>query len=142
MHAERGHGRINRWTTWATDTDAGLGLPHAARLALIRRDVADLTGQPLSKEIALVVTSRARLTAAEISRHTRQHWSIENLTHRPRDTVWREDDQQAYLGNGPRVMATFRNLALGLFAIHGITKITETVQAIGRRPLRAVPLIT
>lgn len=142
VHAERGHGRINRWTTWATDTDAGLGLPHAARLALIRRDVADLTGQPLSKEIALVVTSRARLTAAEISRHTRQHWSIENLTHRPRDTVWREDDQQAYLGNGPRVMATFRNLALGLFAIHGITKITETVQAIGRRPLRAVPLIT
>lgn len=46
--------------------------------------------------------------------------------HRPRDTVWREDDQQAYLGNGPRVMATFKNLALGLFGIHGITKITRS----------------
>jgi hypothetical protein len=72
----------------------------------------------------------------------RPAWGIENLEHRPRDTVWREDDQQAYLGNGPRVMATFRNLALGLFGIHSITKITETVQAIGRQPLRAIPLIT
>jgi predicted transposase YbfD/YdcC len=142
MAEERGHGRINRWTTWAADTDEGIGLPHAARLAVIRRDVADLVGQPLSKQIALVVTSRAHLTAAEISGHTRRHWGIENLEHRPRDTVWREDDQQAYLGNGPRVMATFRNLALGLFDINRITKITETVQAISPRPIRAIPLIT
>jgi hypothetical protein len=39
-------------------------------------------------------------------------------------------------------MATPRNLALGLFAIHGTTKIKQTVQPIGRNPLRAVPLIT
>jgi predicted transposase YbfD/YdcC len=139
---ERGHGRINRWTTWTTSTDESLGLPYTARLALIRRDVADLAGQPLSKEIAFVITSRAHLSAAEISAHTRRHWGIENLTHRPRDTIWREDDQQAYTGNGPRTMATFRNLALGLFAIHHITKIKQTVQAIGRNPLRAIPLIT
>jgi predicted transposase YbfD/YdcC len=143
---ERGHGRINRWTTWTTHTDptawARIGLPHATRLAVIRRDVADLAGQPLSKEIVFVATSRADLTAAEISAHTRRHWGIENLEHRPRDTVWREDDQQAYHGNGPRAMATLRNLVLGLFAIHGITKIKQTVQSIGRNPLRAVPLIT
>jgi predicted transposase YbfD/YdcC len=139
---ERGHGRINRWTTWAADIDDGIGLPHAARLAVIRRDVTDLAGQPLSKEIALVITSRAHLSAAEISDHTRRHWGIENLEHRPRDTIWREDDQQAYTGNGPRTMATLRNLALGLFSLHSITKIKQTVQAIGRNPLRAVPLIT
>jgi len=139
---ERGHGRINRWSTWAADIGEAIGLPHAARLAVIRRDVADLAGQPVSKEIAIVVTSRSGLSAAEISGHTRRHWGIENLEHRPRDTVWREDDQQAYLGSGPRVMATFRNLSLGLFSINAITKITETVQAIGRNPLRAIPLIT
>ena len=143
---ECGHGRINRWTTWAADIDEGTdlrdGLPHAARLAVIRRDVANLAGQPLSKEIAFVITSRARLTAAQISAHTRRHWGIENLEHRPRDTVWREDDQQPHRGNGPRVMATLRNLSLGLFAINGITKIKQTVQAIGRRPTRAVSLIT
>jgi predicted transposase YbfD/YdcC len=143
---ERGHGRINRWTTWTTSlgetTDESIGLPYATRLAVIRRDVADLAGQPTSKEIVLVATSRTRLSAAEISAHTRRHWGIENLEHRPRDTVWREDDHQAYTGNGPRAMATFRNLALGLFSIHGITKIKQTVQAIGRNPLRAIPLIT
>ena len=63
-------------------------------------------------------------------------------THRARDTVWHEDDHQAWTGNGPRAAATLRNLALGLFAIHGITKIKQTVQAIGRDPLRALPLIT
>lgn len=145
LHTERGHGRINRWTTWSTGTGQAPslpGLPGASQLAVIRRDVADLAGQPLSKEIVLVLTSRARLTAAEITAHVRRHWGIENLEHRPRDTIWREDDQQAYLGSGPRAMAALRNLALGLFSIHGITKITETVQAIGRRPTRAIPLIT
>lgn len=139
---ERAHGRISSWTTWTGDVDEHIGLPYAARLAVIRRDVADLAGQPVSKETALVLTSRSHLSAAQISGHTRTHWGIENLEHRPRDTVWREDNQQPYLGNGPRVMATLRNLALGLFAIHGIIKIKETVQAIGRRPTRAVPLLT
>ncbi|WP_449066561.1 ISAs1 family transposase [Planomonospora algeriensis] len=138
----RGHGRINRWSTWAADVDDTLGLPYAARLAVIRRDVADLAGGPLSKEVAVVVTSRAGLSAAEISAHARRHWGIENLGHRARDTVWREDDHQAYLGSGPRVMATLRNLALGLFGLQGITKIKETVQAIARKPIRALPLIT
>jgi predicted transposase YbfD/YdcC len=139
---ERGHGQISRRTTWAADTGEGLGLPYAARLALIRRDIADPAGQPLSKEIAFVVTSRAHLPAGEISAHTRQHWGIENLVHRPRDTVRREDDHHAYRGNGPRITATFRNLALGLFATHGITKIKQTAQAIGRNPTRAIPLLT
>jgi hypothetical protein len=75
---ERGHGRINRWTTWTTHTDptawARIGLPHATRRAVIRRDVADLAGQPLSKELVFVATSRADLTAAEISAHTQRHW--------------------------------------------------------------------
>lgn len=143
VSTERGHGRINRWTTWATDiTGDGIGLPYAARLAVIRRDVADLAGQPRSKQVVIVVTSRVHLSAAEIAAHARRHWGIENLEHRARDTVWHEDDHQAYLGNGPRTMATLRNLALGLFTIHGITKIKETVQAIGGNPLRTLPLLT
>jgi Transposase DDE domain. len=120
---ERGHGRISRWSTWTAPVQASIGLPHAATLAIIRRDVADLAGQPLRKEIALILTSRAALTAADISARTRGHWGIENLEHRPRDTVWHEDDHQAWTGNGPRAMATIRNLALGLFSIHSITKI-------------------
>jgi hypothetical protein len=141
---ERGHGRISRWSTWSTSltVEHGIDFPHAHRLAVIRRDVADLAGQPLSKEIVLVVTSRAGLGADDISWATRRHWGIENLEHRPRDTVWNEDSHQAYIGNGPQALAAFRNLALGIFSLNGITKIKQTVQAIGRNPLRAIPLIT
>ena len=74
-----------------------------------------------------------------MSAHIRAHWGIENLEHRSRDTIWHEDDHQAYLGHGPRVLATLRNLALGLLSIHGITKIKETVQAMGGNPLRVLP---
>ncbi|MEO3823059.1 hypothetical protein [Actinomadura sp. B10D3] len=62
----------------------------------------------------IVATSRARMSAAEICGHARRHWGLENLGHRARDTIWCEDDQQAYLGNDPRAMATLRNLALGI----------------------------
>ncbi|MFG2089089.1 ISAs1 family transposase [Spirillospora sp. NPDC048824] len=140
---ETGHGRISTWTTWSTDLADGdkVRLPYAARLAVIRRDIADLAGQPTSKEIVMMVTSRATMTSADFHTSTRGHWSIENLEHRPRDTVWQEGDQQAYLGNGPRNTAALRNLALGALAINGITKITETVQKIGRHHDRAAPLL-
>lgn len=140
---ETGHGRISSWTTWSTDLtkEDHVGLPYSARLAVIRRDTADLAGQPTSKEIVMMVTNRATMTSADFHTSTRGHWSIENLEHRPRDTVWREDDQQAHLGNGPRNTAALRNLALGVLAVNGITKITETVQKIGRDHDRAVPLL-
>lgn len=139
---EDDHGRISTWTTWSTDLPSGaVKLPYAARLAVIRRDVADLAGRPTSKETVLMVTSRTSMTSADFHTCTRGHWTIENLEHRPRDTVWREDDQQAYLGNGPRNTAALRNLALGVLAVNGITKITETVQRIGRDHDRAVPLL-
>jgi predicted transposase YbfD/YdcC len=140
---ETGHGRISTWTTWSTDlADSDkVKLPYAARLAVIRRDTADLARQPISKEIVLMVTSRAAMTSADFHTCTRGHWAIENLEHRARDTVWREDDQQTYLGNGPRNAAALRNLALGVLAINGITKTTETVQRIGRDHDRAAPLL-
>ncbi|WP_158079167.1 hypothetical protein [Actinomadura sp. CNU-125] len=38
--------------------------------------------------------------------------------------------------------ATLRNLALDVLAVNDITKITETVQRIGRDHNRAIPLLT
>jgi predicted transposase YbfD/YdcC len=143
--SEHGRGRINRWSTWVTDAACvqGLDLHGAAQLGCIRRDVLALDGQPLTKEFAIIVTSRAadRLDAAGIDRHTRGHWGVENLEHRCRDTIWNEDANQSYIGNGPQVMATLRNLALSLLRRTGITEITRTVQAIGRDRMRALHLI-
>jgi hypothetical protein len=46
---ERGHGRINRWSTWITDTD-GIDFPHVQQAGLIRREVFSLAGVRISKE--------------------------------------------------------------------------------------------
>ena len=65
----------------------------------------------------------------------------DNKIHWVRDTVWREDDQHAYSGSGAQVMATLRNLALGLLRLAGITQITRTLERIAADRTRILPLI-
>lgn len=71
----------------------------------------------------------------------RQHWGIENKIHWVRDTVWSEDDQHAYAGTGAHVMATLRNLALGLLRLAGITQIKRTLERIAGDRTRILPII-
>ncbi len=139
---ERAHGRINRWSTWMAEA-TGIDFPHATQLGCIRRDVLGLDGIPLSKEFALVLTSSPaeHTSPADLHTHVRQHWGIENKSHWVRDTTWREDHHQAWVGNGPHTMATLRNLALGLFRLNGLHKIKETTEAIRRDRTRALPLL-
>ena len=63
-----------------------------------------LAGEKISKDTAIQVTSAAgeEMSAADISKHTREHWGIENKSHYIRDTVFREDHNQSWKGNGPR----------------------------------------
>jgi predicted transposase YbfD/YdcC len=136
---ERGHGRINRWSCWITDA-RGVDFPYVRQVACIRRDVLDPVGARLSKEFAFVITSSPsdQSGAAEVNTHTRRHWGIENKSHYVRDTVWREDANQAYVGNGPRALATLRNLAVGLLRLNGIDCIKETTERICRDRNRAL----
>jgi hypothetical protein len=48
----------------------------------------------------------------------RGHWQIEVL-HHIRDVSYGEDASQIRPGNGPQVMATLRNLAIGIFKLTG-----------------------
>lgn len=139
---ERGHGRITRWSTWTTDA-TGIDFPHAAQLACIRRDVFDLDRTQTSKEFALVVTSRpaSRADPADLHTWVRGHWGIENKCHYVRDTTWREDQHQAYVGNGPHSMAIIRNLALGLFRLNGISAIKQATENVCRNRNRALRLL-
>jgi predicted transposase YbfD/YdcC len=139
---ERDHGRINRWSTWTT-TAAGIDFPYAAQIGCIRRDVFDLDGVAISKEIALAITSSPaeRTSPADLHTHVRQHWGIENKSHYVRDTTWREDHHKAYIGNGPYSMAILRNLALGLFHLNGIHKIKEATEDICRDRNRVLHLL-
>jgi hypothetical protein len=89
--------------------------------------------------MAIVLTSRdaAAMTAADLNWHKRNHWGIENQSHDPRDTVYREDHGQAWSGEGPHVLASLRNLAIGLMRIKGYAKIKEATEWIAENRDRA-----
>jgi predicted transposase YbfD/YdcC len=136
---ERARGRIRKWSCWITRAN-GINFPSASQVALIRRDVFDISGQPVSKEIALMITSRKpeKMTAADVNKNTRNHWGIENKSHYVRDTVYREDHNQAWDGNGPHALAITHNLAISLMHLKGVKAIKETTEWIAADRARAL----
>jgi predicted transposase YbfD/YdcC len=143
VELDYGHGRIIKRSLWVTDAD-DLDFPQVTRVARIRRDRYDITGALISKEIVHAVTSldTDQASAADLAAIARGQWGIESV-HWLRDTAWTEDANTGYAGNGPQVMATFRNIAVSLLYHAGVTEITRTLQAIGRdrtRILSYLPL--
>lgn len=142
---ERGHGRVNRWSTWIADA-TGINFPHARTIGCIRRDTFNLIGERTSKELAWIISGnpdgQERIATAEhLHTFVREHWGIEDKSHYVRDVTFHEDTNQAYTGNGPQVMATLRNIAAGLIRLDGTNAIKRTTEWIGRKPLRALSII-
>ena len=100
---EHSRGRIKRWSCWITGAE-GIDFPDARQAAFIRREIFEISGDRISKEHALILTSRksVKMTAADVNMHVRGHWGIENKSHYVRDTVYREDHGQAWAGDGPQ----------------------------------------
>ncbi len=129
VEIDYGHGRIIKRSLWVTDA-GDLDFPQVTRVARIRRDRYDITGALISKEIVHAVTSldADQASAADLAAIARGQWGIESV-HWLRDTAWTEDANTGYAGNGPQVMATFRNIAVSLLYHAGVTEITRTLQA-------------
>ena len=140
---ERDRGRIKRRSCWITSAE-GIDFPHARQAAIIRREIFEISGDRISKEHALILTSRKteKMTAAEVNRHIRGHWGIENKNHYIRDTVYREDNSQAWAAEGPHALASLRNLTLGLFRLKNANSIKETTEWICRDRMRALQFMT
>ena len=146
---ERGHGRVNRWSTWITEATGeatGIDFPHARTIGCIRRDTFSLAGERTSKELAWIISGnpegQERIAAAKhLNTFVREHWGIENKSHYVRDVSFHEDASQAYTGNGPQAMATLRNIATGLIRLDGTNAIKRTTERIGRNPLRALAVV-
>jgi predicted transposase YbfD/YdcC len=137
------HGRIIKRSLWVTDA-GDIDFPHAGQAVRIRRDGYDITGAAVSKEVVHAVTSLDADHAgpADLAAIAKGQWGIESV-HWIRDTAWSEDANTRYAGDGPQVMATFRNLAISLLHLSGVTEITRTLQAITRdrnRLLTFLPL--
>jgi predicted transposase YbfD/YdcC len=136
---DRSRGQRKTWSCWAAGAD-GIDFPGAAQAAIIIREVFEVTGDRIGKEMVLLLTSADanRMSAATLNRHKRSHWGVENMSHYPRDTVYREDHNQTWTGDGPQVLASIHSLAMGLIRLKGINKIKESTEWVAGDRTRAL----
>jgi predicted transposase YbfD/YdcC len=141
---EKGHGRRERRTIQVTDAPAHIRrrFPHARQVALIERYVTRtvrvrkgkrwVRKQVKSAVAVFIITSldAREASPAHIAGYVRGHWTIETKVHWVRDVTLREDSSRVRTGPRPRIMATLRNLAIGLIRQAGYTKIAATIRKI------------
>ncbi len=82
----------------------------------------------------------AQASPARLADYVRGHWGIEAL-HHIRDTTFDEDASQVRTGTGPQVMATLRNLAIGILRLHGAHNIAAALRRNARDATRVLPLL-
>lgn len=133
---DKAYGRRETRTLQVTSVAAGIGFPHAKLAARIHRTRTHVATGKSSIETVYAITSLGwdEVTPAQLAQVIRGHWTIENRVHHVRDTTFDEDRSQVRTGNGPRIMATLRNVALGLIrARHGGGNIAAVTRTLGRK---------
>jgi len=144
--AERRHGRWERRTIQVMDAPQHIRdmFPHARQVALIERYVTRTvrkrkkhskgymkTSVKSAIAVFIITSLDAREAAPQhLAAYVRGHWTIENKVHWVRDVTFREDSSRVRTGPKPRIMATLRNLAIGLIRQAGYTKIAATIRKI------------
>lgn len=142
QHA-KGHGRRETRTLQVVSLRPGIGFPHA-KLAVRLTRTRTTARTATSTETVYAVTSLNwdEVTPARLADIIRGHWSIENRVHHIRDTTYAEDASQIRTGTGPRVMATLRNIAIGVLRTQdGTTNIAAATRSLARRAEHLLSLL-
>jgi len=143
---EAGHGRRETRTVKAITlhTPGGIGFPHAQQAIRITRTRTTVKSGKTSREAAYLTITLPAADAhpADLQEWIRREWLIENQVHHVRDVTFREDLHQARTGNGPAVMATLRNTAIGYHRTSGETNIARATRRANRRPHDLITAVT
>jgi predicted transposase YbfD/YdcC len=140
----KAHGRLEKRTIQLAEASPAIRArhPHAATVARIRRRVVRTTTRGKGRQRTTtkipttitvhVITSLTldETTPAELAGYVRGQWTIENRLHWIRDVTYREDASRVRTGPLPRLMATLRNLAIGLIRLAGHPRIAPTIRQI------------
>lgn len=140
---DRGHGRVEKRTLKVVTIPAGILFPHAAQALQITRKIRKLKSAKWHTETVYAVTDLPADQAHpdQLATWLRGHWSIENKLHWVRDVTFGEDFSTIRTGSGPQVMATLRNLAIGLLRASGVTNIAQALRHHARDPQRPLTLL-
>lgn len=144
--SDTGHGRRERRTiqVMSAPEEIRARFPHVRQIALIERYVTRkvrkrkkgsrkyTTTEVRSAIAVFIITSLHAREAAPVhlAGYVRGQWTIENKVHWVRDVTFREDSSRVRTGTRPRIMATLRNLAIGLIRQAGHTRIAPIIRKI------------
>ncbi|MFI6919992.1 ISAs1 family transposase [Nonomuraea spiralis] len=139
---ERGHGRREIRRMKICTTRPGLPVPHAAQAIQVKSRRTDLkTGKTTIVTIyAITSLPPGRIPHAQLATLIRGHWSVETL-HHIRDVTYREDACKVRSGNAPRILASLRNLAVGLTRLIGWTNIAAATDHYRSHPADGLQLL-
>jgi predicted transposase YbfD/YdcC len=117
--------------------------PHVRAVVRIDRHSVDTKISKTREETAWAVTSAdpRQMTTDRLATAARNHWIIENGVHWVRDATMGEDASKLRSGSAPRVLATLRNLAIGVLRLAGVTNVAQALRQIGRRPTLGLTLL-
>jgi hypothetical protein len=140
-----GHGRLERRTLMATTElndylDRWTDIQQALCLS---KTVTCLKSGEVSHITRYAITSLPPQQADPLFLLTlwREHWSIENGLHYPRDVFFQEDASHMRLGNAPSVMASFRNALIGLLHAFQYPSLKFACERFAARPFHALGLL-
>ena len=141
---DKGHGRIEiRRVRTSTALNAYLDWPHVGQVFRVERHVTDLVGKNPRDEVAFGIMDLGpdEVDAARVNELVRGHWGIETRLHYVRDWTYDEDRSQVRTKQGPRVMATLRNTAIGLLRYLKLPNISGAVKHLDHHPEQIAALV-
>lgn len=144
---DRGHGRIETRSlrVFQVPADEPLpGFPSAQQMVMVIRERSKLDGSTLGNaDVVFAITSLSRQQAKprDLARLLRGHWCIENGLHYVRDVTFGEDGSRVRTGAGPRVMASLRNIAIGIHRLSGETNMRRATRACCQNSRRSFLLL-
>jgi predicted transposase YbfD/YdcC len=127
----KAHGRIDTrecaTKNWTFDLAHQHAFPFIAQICRIKRTWTNLAGNNPKGETRYFITSATEevATAETLLLAVLDHWSIENSSHYVRDETLGEDRSRVRIANSPYVMATLRNLSIGIIRLAGETNIAS-----------------
>lgn len=119
---EQGHGRTVDYLLESTPALNGyLLFPDVAQVVRRTRSVYDHHSRQRRSHVEYLVTSLPRhlLTLEQLAHLRRWHWTIENVTHYPRDVSFGEDRSHVHTGSAPQALAALRNAIAGTLHVEG-----------------------
>ncbi len=141
---DKGHGRIETRRIWTSVELKGyLEFPYHEQVVRIERATTDLAGKTLRHEVVSGITSLTPEKAGpeRLLQINRGHWGIENKSHYVRDVTFDEDRCRIRTKSGPRVMASLRNLAIGILRLRKHTNIAQALRTYAAKQHLTLSLI-